>query len=127
MPQSKVPDIDMSKWGSRLAADLPNIAPVRPVESTALKPVAVSISNFDIQRLYVAQKGRCDPRLFMQFVLERLKAAGAPVEGTIHLRLAHGAVARVKPDPQEPQVEFKYLWLPAPYAVAIATGGMGAA
>ena len=121
------PEVDMQKWGSRLAADLPNIAPVKPAEPTALKPVAVTLSARDVERLYVEQRGQCDPRAFMQFLLERLKAAGAPVEGTIRLRLAHGAVARVKPDPQRPSGGFQYLWLPAESAVAIATKGMGAA
>ncbi len=122
------PKIDMSKWGSRLAASLPDTTPLTPAEPTADKPVAVSISAQDVGRLYAAQRGDCDPRVFMQFVLERLRAAGAPVEGTLRLRLAHGAVARVKPDTKAPQMEFKYVWLPAEHAAALVEyvlhGGM---
>ena len=122
------PKIDMSKWGDRLAADLPDTTPLRPVEATTHKPVAVAISAQEVGRLYAAQNGDCDPRVFMQLVLERLKAAGAPVEGTLHLRLAHGAVARVKPDTKAPQMEFKYVWLPPEHAAALVEyalhGGM---
>lgn len=123
-----VPEVDMNKWGDRCAASGPlTDAVLSPVAPTALKPIAIAITSDEVAALYAAQKGDCDPNLFNQYLLERFKAFGAPVEGTVRFKLAHGAIARVKPDATQKQLGFQYLWLPAEYAVAIAQNAVSAA
>jgi hypothetical protein len=76
------------------------------------KPVSVEISTGDIQMLYAM---RTSPAQFMQLILAKLKDAGAPVEGALNLRLAHGKVFKMKDDPLREQPSFTYLWLPEAY------------
>jgi hypothetical protein len=76
------------------------------------KPVSVEISTRDIQMLYAM---RTSPAQFMQLILAKLKDAGAPVEGALNLRLAHGKVFKMKDDPLQEQPSFTYLWLPEAY------------
>ena len=90
----------------------------------APKPIAVMIPNRDIQMLFmsdVSQEG------FMQCILAKLKDAGAPVEGVLKLRLAHGKVAKLKDDVLKPEEGFTYMWLPDEYVAAIASGNGGVA
>jgi hypothetical protein len=103
------PDIDYALWGDRMVETAPTPGQ-GAADATAgpLKPVAVALDAQDIGRM--AAEGY-SPYMFMQFVLEKLKFAGAPVEGTLRLKLAHGAVARVKPDLGRGAV-FQYIWLP---------------
>jgi len=80
------------------------------------KPVAARISTHDIQMLYACHTS---PDAFLQLILAKLKDAGAPVEGVLRLRLAHGKVFKVKTDPMVEQDAFEYLWLPEAYAEAM--------
>jgi hypothetical protein len=60
------------------------------------------------------------PDGFNQKLLEKLKAAGGPVEGIINLRLSHGKLARVKPDLRDQRLGcFRYLWLPDEHAAIV--------
>jgi hypothetical protein len=126
---SNAPTIDMNKWGGR-AAGPEDISRVEFNDPRGLRPIVITVSADDIAEQFTRSAdrfGNCDPNVFRQFLLERFKAAGAPVEGTLLLKLAHGAIARVKPDTLAPQAYFKYMWLSAEYAVAIASGGTGVA
>jgi hypothetical protein len=66
---------------------------------------------------------RYSPYDYQQYVLSKLRAFGAPIEGTIHLKPAHGAVARVKPNAANPQDFFQWMWLDEHYVAAIASAG----
>lgn len=83
------------------------------------KPISVEISTRDIQMLYACQTS---PAAYMQLILAKLKDAGAPVEGVLNLRLAHGAVCKLKDNPLQEQESFVYMWLPEQYVHAIANG-----
>ncbi len=96
-----------------------NDATVQELLASKEKPIAVSISTDDIQKLYAAQTS---PFMFMQCILAKLKDAGAPVEGALTLKLAHGQVYKMKDNPMKPQEEFQYIWMPANY---VASMGMG--
>jgi hypothetical protein len=91
------------------------------VLSHADKPVAVWLDAQELG-LHVARQGT--PHEFNQMLLRKLRHAGAPVEGSDagFLRLAHGAVAKVKPDPGKKEFGWRYLWLPTEYVAAIAAG-----
>jgi hypothetical protein len=80
------------------------------------KPITVAISTHDIQALFAMGTS---PDTFNQLILAKLKDAGAPVEGTLHLRLAHGSLFKVKDSIFEEQTEFTYMWLPDAYVEAI--------
>lgn len=122
------PVIDMSKWGDRQAAPdtLSRLTP--PADYRGLKPIVINVSAEDIGRQYAANAnrfGKCNPNVFRQFLLEKFKEAGAPVEGTLLLKLAHGAIAKIKDDAPQPYI--RYVWMPPEYAVAIANGAGGEA
>ena len=90
------------------------------VRRSADKPIAVWLSAQELGA-HVARYGT--PFEFNQMLLAKLKAAGAPVEGQLALRLAHGAVAKVKPDAAKKEFGWKYIRLPEEYVAAIAAGG----
>jgi hypothetical protein len=83
------------------------------------KPISVEISTQDVQMLFACHT---NPEQYMQLILAKLKDAGAPVEGTLRLRLAHGAVCKLKDNPMQEQAAFVYMWLPEQYVHAIAQG-----
>lgn len=83
------------------------------------KPIAVTISSDDIQRLYAAQTS---PFMFMQCILAKLKDAGAPIEGALTLKLAHGQVYKMKTNPMVEQDGFQYMWLPEQYVHSMNVG-----
>jgi hypothetical protein len=76
------------------------------------KPIAVDIPVIDIQMLFALGTS---PEAFNQLILAKLKDAGAPVEGVIKLKLAHGKVYKMKTNPLVEQDAFEYLWLPDAY------------
>lgn len=78
-------------------------------EAARLQPIQACISADDIRHLYAAGTS---PDKFNQLILAKLKDSGAPVEGTLRLRLAHGQVYKVKDNPTKPQEAFMYMWLP---------------
>ena len=86
------------------------------------KPIAVAISDHDIQALYAMGTS---PTAFSQLILAKLKDAGAPVEGILKLKLAHGNVYKLKDNPMEPQTEFTYVWLPEAYDFAVGQQSSG--
>lgn len=83
------------------------------------KPISVEIATRDIQMLFAMST---NPHTYMQLILAKLKDAGAPVEGTLTLRLAHGKVFKLKDSVLEEQPAFTYMWLPEQYIEAIANG-----
>lgn len=76
------------------------------------KPIAVEIAAIDIQMLFAVGTS---PEAYAQLILAKLKDAGAPVEGIIKLKLAHGKVYKMKTNPLVEQEAFEYLWLPDAY------------
>ena len=90
----------------------------------APKPIGARISTADVRVLFACNTS---PDAFMQCILAALKDAGAPIEGTLRLRCAHGRVAKVKDSVLEEQDYFEYLWLPDEMVAAIASGVGGAA
>ena len=70
--------------------------------------ICISIHGSEIMRLYADKAG---PTAFNQYLLEKFRIAGAPVEGVVHLKLAHGAIARVKPKVDSPTGTFQYVWM----------------
>jgi hypothetical protein len=76
------------------------------------KPISIEISTQDVQMLYACQTS---PTAYMQLILAKFKDAGAPVEGTLNLKLAHGMVCKLKDNPLQEQIAFTYLWLPEAY------------
>ena len=87
------------------------------------KPIAVTISTDDVQALFAVGT---NPYNFNQLILAKLKDAGAPVEGTLHLRMAHGSVFKLKDSVFEELPEFTYLWLPENYIYALKHAPQGA-
>jgi hypothetical protein len=83
------------------------------------KPIAVDISVDDVRMLTAC---RTSPDSYLQLILAKLKDAGAPVEGAIRLRLAHGKLFKLKDSVFEEQAAFTYMWLPEAYVHAIAAG-----
>jgi len=84
------------------------------------KPIAAAISTDDIQALYAMGT---NPDAFNQLILAKLKDAGAPIEGTLRLRPAHGKVFKLKDSILQEQTEFCYMWMPDAYVEAIANAG----
>jgi hypothetical protein len=84
------------------------------------KPVGIFVSTMEIQVLYASGT---NPFAYNQFLLEKLRDAGAPVEGAIHLRLAHGQLFKLKTNPVNPEDGFRYLWLPENYSYALQQAG----
>jgi hypothetical protein len=72
------------------------------------KPVCVALHAQEIGRLYA---DRVTPFEYMQGLLYRLREAGAPVEGTNILRLAHGKVFKLRQS-NLGRAWVSYLWLP---------------
>jgi hypothetical protein len=82
------------------------------------KPIAIWLDAVELQRLNAQ---RVTPYDFSQYLLRKFRDAGAPVEGMLNLRLSHGAVAKVRPDPQLKEMGFRYLWMPAEMVAAVAS------
>ncbi len=80
------------------------------------KPIAIEISTQDIRMLFACHTS---PTAYQQLLLAKLKDAGAPVEGTLNLRLAHGKLYKMRTDPLRQQDTFTYLWLPEAYVAGM--------
>ena len=61
------------------------------------------------------------PRGFKTLLLEKLRAAGVPVDGVLEPKLAHGAVYKVRGT--EPADFFRYIWLPEELDVTLQRFG----
>ena len=97
-------------------------APVLPELVNKPKPIAGELTPEDIAVMYSVK--RYGPNEFNQNLLERFRAAGAPVEGFIILRLAHGKIYKLKTETTGVG-KFIYMWLPEAYVAGInALGGV---
>jgi hypothetical protein len=97
--------------------------PLTPGSTPAIegpRPVAASISTDYVQALYACGTG---PDAFNQLILAKLKDAGAPIEGALRLRPAHGKVFKLRDSALEERAEFTYMWIPDAYVEAIANAG----
>jgi len=120
MPDNnKLPEVNMRKWGDRILGG-PNAAlptPTRP-EPTKDKPIAIRVAGYDVARLFADHAG---PYQFAQFLLERFKAAGAPVEGAVHRKLSRGEIFKLRSQPGD--ASFRYIWLPPEHLQALSVDG----
>ena len=116
---SKVPEVDMKKWGDRIIGDV-----TPPIdESLALQsdeaPVGIIVSAQELGRMY---HDHVSPRVFTQFLLENLKFAGCPaVSGSAVFKLNRGKVFRLKSQPGD--TDFRYLWIPPVLVAAMGMDG----
>jgi len=86
------------------------------------QPVVVTMDAQEIGALFAV---KTTPYDFMQHLLAKFKAAGAPVEGKLRLAVAHGQVYKMKDDLYSKPGTFTYVWLPQPYCDALeAQGGL---
>jgi len=110
----KIPDkyLDRVLGGNQGAVDPSQI------DSNSRKPIAIVVSAQDVARWYV---DKVSPYEFTQKLLERFKAAGAPVEWSPRgLRLIEGRIAKVRMNPAKQDEWFRYVWLSNDYCRAIA-------
>ena len=91
------------------------------VASMEESPIVVWLDRLELAKMYF---NKCTPYEFMQSLLEAFKQAGAPVEGRVHLKLAHGAIAKVKPDPAQQEMGVRYMWLPTQHVEVLAMKGL---
>ena len=84
------------------------------LEQVEEKPVVIELDAQEIGALYAA---RTNPDDFRQYILQKFKAAGVRVEGSLYLRLAYGEIARFRAE-QQPG-KFHYVFLPEAYAYAL--------
>jgi len=78
------------------------------------RPIVIALTGLDVMRM------RGGPNVFNQELLQKLKDAGGPVEGSLHLKLKYGALARVKPSLQDQRIgRFRYVWLPPEHAKVV--------
>lgn len=84
------------------------------------KPIAIEMHTDDVRQLFAI--GTSGDQ-YNQLLLAKFKDAGAPVEGLLRLKFAHGRMAKVKDSDLVPQEVFTYIWLPEAYVEAIAHGG----
>lgn len=100
----------METDGDREATFEEGAQAVREILGTDAVPIMIRVTAQEIGVLYASH---ASPYAFNQFLLERLKAAGAPVEGVLNLRLAHGRLARCRPTGgEETDGGFDYAWMP---------------
>ena len=71
------------------------------------EPIMITI---DAQTLGACFNAKMSPQVYNQFLLENFKAAGAPVEGVIKMKLARGKICKMKSHPRGPGY-FGYMWL----------------
>ena len=100
------------------AATAPEItqAAEQLIAQSELKPIAIAVTAQEIGTMFAAE---ASPYAFGQFLLERFKNAGAPVEGVLKFKLREGQIARVKPELADRSGAFKYVWLPPEYVTAV--------
>jgi len=86
------------------------------LQSMEERPIMIALDAQEIGRMWAT---KTSPTAFNQYLLEKFRAAGAPVEGVLKLTLAHGRLARLKPEMNAPQDGFRYMWLPDAWATAM--------
>lgn len=88
------------------------------------KPIVAVIPGMDVAKLMAA---KCSTYEYNQLILAKLKDAGAPVEGMIHLKIANGSVCKLKTNPMQEEEGFCYMWVPPAWVEKLnAMGGLGA-
>ena len=114
MPKNFV--VDQAKWGDRVQAAQSATPELLKPDEAGERPIAIRVTDQEIGQLFASHTS---PHRYSQFLLEKLRDAGAPVSGVLNLRLTRGKLARVKPDLTRPGV-FHYLWLPDTHAKSVA-------
>ena len=108
------------KYQDRVLVKDPNLLlpKIQAPELTQDKVIAIKVAGFEIAALY---NDRTGPYAFAQLLLERFKAAGAPVEGVIKFKLLHGKIFKLRSKPGDNS--FKYVWLPPEYCHSLGVQG----
>ena len=114
-----MPDIP-EKYQDRVLVKDPNLLlpKIQAPEPTEDKVIAIRVARFEIVALY---NDRTGPYQFSQLLLERFKAAGAPVEGVIKFKLLYGKIFKLRSKPRDNS--FKYVWLPPEYCHSLGVQG----
>ena len=108
------------KYQDRVLVKDPNLLlpKIQAPEPTEDKVIAIRVAGFEIAALY---NDRTGPYAFAQLLLERFKAAGAPVEGVIKFKLLYGKIFKLRSKPGDNS--FKYVWLPPEYCHSLGVQG----
>ena len=108
------------KYQDRVLVKDPNLLlpKIQVPEPTEDKVIAIRVAGFEIAALY---NDRTGPYQFSQLLLERFKAAGAPVEGVIKFKLLYGKIFKLKSRPGD--CAFKYVWMPEEHCIALGVQG----
>ena len=85
---------------------MPTLVQALSTDAQVPNPIVVTIDAQVIGALYAS---RTSPYEFNQFLMQELKSAGAPIEGTLRLRPSHGKVGRVKTSIEKGH--FAYFWI----------------
>ena len=114
MSNTKLPEVDLKKWGDRIIQQ-----PTAVDESLASQndeaPVGIIVSAQEVGRFY---HDKTSPRVYTQWLLENLKHAGCPaVSGSVVFKLERGKVFRLKSQPGD--FDFRYLWVPPALVTAM--------
>jgi hypothetical protein len=114
-----MPDIP-EKYQDRVLVKDPNLLlpKIQAPELTKDIVIAIRVAGFEIAALY---NDRTKPYAFAQLLLERFKAAGAPVEGVIKFKLLYGKIFKLKSRPGD--ASFRYCWLPPEHCQALGVQG----
>ena len=114
-----MPDIP-EKYQDRVLVKDPNLLlpKIQAPEPTKDKVIAIRVAGFEIAALY---NDRTGPYQFSQLLLERFKAAGAPVEGVIKFKLLYGKIFKLKS--RVGDTSFRYCWLPEEHCTALGVQG----
>jgi hypothetical protein len=114
-----MPDIP-EKYQDRVLVKDPNLllSKIQAPEPTVDKVIAIRVAGFEIAALY---NDRTKPYAFAQLLLERFKAAGAPVEGVIKFKLLYGKIFKLKSRPGD--CSFRYVWMPEEHCQALGVQG----
>lgn len=101
----------------------PSMRPIGQLLAEGGEPIVASIDCQTMAAWYVMDGA--NPYKFNQKILAALRDRGAPIEGALHLKPAHGRIARIKNSPKGPGW-FDYVWLPDQFVKALElAGGVG--
>ena len=115
MSNTKVPEVDMKKWGSRIIGDVAPPVDEALAAQTDEQPVGIIVSAQELGRMY---HDHTSPRVYTQWLLENLKHAGCPaISGSVVFKLERGKVFRLKSQPGD--MDFRYLWIPPALVTAM--------
>ena len=112
---SKVPEVDMKKWGDRIIGDATPPIDESLASQNDEAPVGIIVSAQEVGRFY---HDKTSPRVYTQWLLEQLKGAGCPaISGSAVFRLLRGKIFRLKSQPGD--TDFRYLWIPPALVAAV--------